>query len=384
MSVDQKELLFETFESSIEDDGVETEREDTDNPEIAKPFNPEKIRVRTVNPVVEQLASRIKHEEIDLSPDFQRMRGIWRLIQKSRLIESLLLKIPIPVFYVAADDCDNWSVVDGVQRISTIYDYMNNDFALEGMEYLSNLEGNKYDLLPRSMCRRIRETQLIVNVIEPGTPIEVMFNIFHRINTGGMRLNGQEIRHALNPGPVRDYLKNLAASEEFRRATADSIKKERMVDRECVLRFLAFHISPWECYGNNKDSNNIDSYLVETMQRLNKMNQEELGKVESVFKKSMKAAAEIFGTNAFRKPTNGSSRNPINKALLEAWSVGLARQSVSELEKLAENREILQQRFLELLGRDHDFDKSISTSTGDPQRVKKRFNSIQHLIETCV
>ena len=383
MSVDQKELLFETFESSIEDDSVETEREDTDNPEIAKPFNPEKIRVRTVNPVVEQLASRIKHEEIDLSPDFQRMRGIWKPIQKSRLIESLLLKIPIPVFYVAADDCDNWSVVDGVQRISTIYDYMNNDFALEGMEYLSNLEGNKYDLLPRSMCRRIRETQLIVNVIEPGTPIEVMFNIFHRINTGGMRLNGQEIRHALNPGPVRDYLKNLAASEEFRRATADSIKKERMVDRECVLRFLAFHISPWECYGN-KDSNNIDSCLIEAMKRLNKMNQEELGKVESIFKKSMKAAAEIFGTNAFRKPTNGASRNPINKALLEAWSVGLARQSVSELEKLAENREILQRRFLELLDQDHDFDKSISTSTGDPQRVKKRFNSIQHLIETCV
>ena len=383
MSVDQKEPLFETSEPSIEDDGVETEREDSDNTEIAKPFNPEKIRVRTVNPVVEQLVSRIKHKEIDLSPDFQRMRRIWKPIQKSRLIESLLLKIPIPVFYVAADNYDNWSVVDGVQRISTIYDYMNNDFALKGMEYLSDLESNKYDQLPRSMCRRIRETQLIVNVIEAGTPTEVMFNIFHRINTGGMELNGQEIRHALNPGPVRDYLKNLADSEEFCRATDHSIKKDRMVDRECVLRFLAFHISPWECYGN-KDSNNIDSYLVEAMKRLNKMNQEELGKVESIFKKSMKAAAEIFGTNAFRKPTNGASRNPINKALLEAWSVGLARQSVSELEKLAENREILQRRFLELLDQDHDFDKSISTSTGDPQRVKKRFNSIQHLIETCV
>src|SRR5277367_4407318 len=91
----------------------------------------------------------------------------------------------------------------------------------------------------------------------PGTPEEVMFNIFRRINTGGLTLNGQEIRHALHKGPVRGFLKTLAASDEFQRATDYSVKTERMADRECVLRFMAFHIDPWEEYA----SNDLDGYL---------------------------------------------------------------------------------------------------------------------------
>ena len=137
-----------------------------------------------------------------LRPDFQRLAGIWDNTRKSRLIESLLLRIPIPVFYVAADENEIWSVVDGVQRISTIYDYVTDKFRLSRLEYLKKLEGALYTGLPRQMQRRINETQFVVNVIEPGTPPEVMFNIFRRINTGGMALNGQEIRHALHAGPV--------------------------------------------------------------------------------------------------------------------------------------------------------------------------------------
>ena len=102
------------------------------------------------------------------------------------------------------------------------------------------------------MLRRIRETQLVVNVIEPGTPEEVMFNIFSRINTGGMTLNGQEIRHALHPGPVRDYLKELAETEEFS-GRYPSLESKRIVwlIGSAVLRFLAFHIDPWEKYSAN-------------------------------------------------------------------------------------------------------------------------------------
>ena len=131
------------------------------------------------------------------------MRGIWDNQRKSRLIESLLLRIPIPVFYVAANEDEKWAVVDGLQRISSIHDYVTGVFPLKRLEYREEFNGQRYDLLPRAMQRRISETQLVVNVIEPGTPPEVMFNIFRRINTGGMTLNGQEIRHALHPGPVR-------------------------------------------------------------------------------------------------------------------------------------------------------------------------------------
>ena len=117
------------------------------------------------------------------------------------------------------------------------------------------------------MQRRISETQLIFNVIEPGTPPEVMFNVFLRINTGGMTLNGQEIRHALNPGPVREYLKVLAQSGEFTEATSNSIKEIRMADRECVLRFLAFHIEPWEEYA----AKGLDGYLGGIMGKINRI-----------------------------------------------------------------------------------------------------------------
>ncbi|MCY4141931.1 MAG: DUF262 domain-containing protein [Rhodobacteraceae bacterium] len=361
--------------------GVEAEPEDPSIIEIERPFNPEKIKVRTVNIVVEQLVSRIRHHEIDLAPEFQRMRGIWSKGRKSRLIESLLLRIPIPVFYVSADNLDNWAVVDGVQRMSTIFDFVTGEFSFAGLEYLDELLGFKYTELPRNMRRRINETQLIVNVIEPGTPGEVMFNIFHRINTGGMTLNGQEIRHALNPGPVRDYLRKLAQGSAFLKATDHSIREERMQDRECVLRFLAFYTNPWEDYAVN----DLDGFLVDAMKSINKMPEDKLHKLERKFRRTMKAAADIFDDDAFRKRTYvRHRRKPVNKALFEAWSVGLARCSVRDLQELVKKRIRLRRKFRKLLREDWEFDMAVSTSTGVPQRVKKRFGEIEALIREVV
>ena len=244
--------------------GVEPERDDPQAGAVERPFDPARIKIHTVPAVVGQLMSRIEYGEIDLAPDFQRLSGIWNAERKSRLIESLLLRIPIPVFYVAADDEENWAVVDGVQRLSTIHDYVTGKFPLTRLEYRGELDGQRYGDLPRAMQRRISETQFVVNVIEPGTPPEVMFNIFRRINTGGMPLNGQEIRHALNPGPVREYLKTLAGSTEFVYATNGSIKPNRMKDRECVLRFLAFHMEPWEQYS----ADSLESHLETAMKAI--------------------------------------------------------------------------------------------------------------------
>ena len=362
-----------------QDSGLEREWEDSN--EIRRPFDPEKIKIRTVNIVVDQIVSRIGYKEIDLAPDFQRMAGIWNDERKSRLIESLLLRIPIPVFYVAADENEKWSVVDGVQRTSTIHAYVTGLFRLTQLEYLMKLNGCDYADLPRPMQRRISETQLVVNIIEPETPEEVMFNIFRRINTGGMALNGQEIRHALHPGPVRDYLKNLAKTEEFLNATDSSIKEDRMADRECVLRFLAFHIDPWEEY----TINDLDGYLGTTMKKINQMSLSERNYFSTNFKKSMRAAAYIFEKDAFRKRYDPNrAQLPINKALFEAWSVGLARRSEDEIAVLVKNREIIINEFSLLLKNDRNFHQAISDTTGSPTRVKKRFRTIEALIERCL
>lgn len=363
-----------------QDIGVERELEDTDG-EIKRPFDPEKIKVRTFPIVVDQLISRIEYDEINLKPDFQRNGGLWIGKNKSRLIESLLLRIPIPLFYVAADEDDKWSVVDGIQRMGAIHAYVKGDFRLTQLEYLIKLNGCRYADLPRSMQRRINETQLIVNVIEPGTPKEVMFNIFRRINTGGKLLNGQEIRHALHPGPVRDYLKDLATTKEFLEATDESINTDRMADRECILRFLAFYINPWEEY----TANDLDGHLVRTMEKINTMGLPERIRVSEDFRKAMKGASGIFGDDAFRKRSSYTdARNPISKALFEAWSVGLARRSGNEVEILVDKRTHVKDRFIWFMSKDQDFHTAISSSTGIPVRVKKRFQVIDALIEECL
>ncbi len=359
--------------------GLEDEREDI--AQIKRPFDPEKIKVRTTPILVDLLISRISHGEIDLAPDFQRLAGIWDNTRKSRLIESLLLRIPIPVFYVAADENDTWSVVDGVQRISTIYDYVTDQFRLSHLEYLQKLEGATYSGLPRQMQRRIDETQFVVNVIEPGTPEEVMFNIFRRINTGGKPLNGQEIRHALHPGPVRAYLKELAETEEFLTATNGAISNKRMGDRECVLRFLAFHIDPWEQYR----ASDLDTHLGNAMKTINSMDADRRAELEKDFRKAMQAAFDVFKDEAFRKLyASGQRKNPVNRALFEAWGVGLARRTPEQLRALVNNRQLVINRFISTMNDDSGFDEAISYATGDPVRVRKRFRTIDELIKGCL
>ena len=360
------------------DSGIELEQEDPQQSATEQPFDSSKIKVRTVNVVVDQVVSRIRYGEIDLQPDFQRVRGIWDVKRKSRLIESLLLRIPIPVFYVAADHDEQWKVVDGVQRISTIYGYIEGEFPLAQMEYRREFDGKRYGELPRPMQRRINETQLVVNVIEPGTPPEVMFNIFRRINTGGMTLNGQEIRHALNPGLVRNYLKTLAKSEAFLDATDRSIRPHRMTDRECVLRFLAFYIEPWERY----TTGSLENHLERAMKTINDMASEQLDAVAGAFEKAMRAATRIFENDAFRKryrPDGG--RHQISLALFEAWGVQLARCSPQEIDRLVAGRAEVRKRFMALLNGDTDFEKAISVSTGTPLRIRKRFTAIRDLVE---
>lgn len=369
------EELFETGERT----GLEAELSSAEYPsDIARPFDPEKIKVLRETKTISLLATRIDHKEIDLAPEFQRLARIWDIGRKSRLIESVLLRIPLPVFYVASDFEDAWSVVDGLQRLTTIHDFMKDKYRLKGLEYLTQFTDLTFSSLPRNMQRRIEETELVVNVIQPGTPEEVMFNIFSRINTGGLTLNGQEIRHALNKGPARRFLKDLAESPAFLRATARSISDKRMAARECALRFLAFWMTPWHDY----ETSDLDGFLNAAMQRLNSLTPIELTGCKESYERAMRAAFEIFGVDSFRKRyTPMAPRNPISKALFETWSVSLARLSVRELNHVISSRDLVKDRFMNLMMTDRDFDVSISYSTGSPSRVHKRFHEIEMLLK---
>lgn len=363
-----------------EEEGLEVEGESEDATEIKRPFDPQKIKVQSGPLLVGQMIARMGHDEIRV-PEFQRKAGIWNVQRKSRLIESLLLRIPIPVFYFAADEGDNWSVVDGLQRTTTIHDFVRGEFALRGLEYLTKYEGKRYHELERPMQRRIEETSLMVNVIQPGTPEEVTFNIFSRINTAGMPLSGQEIRHALHKGAVLGFLKDLAHGNAFIEATGGSVSDERMGARECVLRFLAFHDQKWETYGASDD---LDQWLGSAMNDINRMTDAERGGLRETFERAMRTAHGIFGAHAFRKRygEDDDRRRPINKALFEAWSVGLAQASDSRNELLAKRAQLVAASH-ELM-RQQEFEAAVSAATGTASKVKRRFGAVEELIEECL
>ena len=223
--------------------------------------------------------------------------------------------------------------------------------------------------------RRIKETQLILYKIEEGTPPNVKFNIFKRINTGGLPLSAQEIRHALNQGPAVRFLTELATSQEFKRATDNGINDKRMADQECVLRHVAFALTP---YYRTSD---LDTFLNEAMASLNQMSAEKRTELGMRFRRVMVAARDIFDKEAFRKRYSPSaSRSPINKALFETWSVNLDRLSDADLQRLQLQRAALMEGFIALMNK-QDFSDAVSYATGDPRKVALRFERVRQLIQ---
>lgn len=170
--------------ASIDEAELEKRRDtepDDSNHGIECSLNPAEVRIRTTHITVEEIISQIRHGKIYWDSDIQRSFA-WQPEHQTRLIESLLLRIPIPAFYAATDKRSNWLVLDGVQRLSTIYNYVTSEFPLNRLEYFVRFNGKWYNDLPRPMQRRIEETQMTAHVVEAGTPERVRLNIVGRIN----------------------------------------------------------------------------------------------------------------------------------------------------------------------------------------------------------
>lgn len=349
---------------------------------IVQPFDPEKIRVATQSMTIDLVLQRIKYNELNLSPDFQRKGGIWNARTKSRLIESMLIRIPLPAFYMDATDENKWIVIDGLQRLTALKMFVNDrSLKLCELEFLSQLEGKTFEELPRNLQRRILETQVTVYLIEKGTPSAVKFNIFKRINTGGLPLSLQEIRHALNQGKSTKFLESLANLPSFKKATDGSVNSKRMADREFILRFLAFSIHSYSEY----KATEFDSFLSDVMKEINDMSDQELNVLKEKFERAMTVAYEIFGNDAFRKrDKKESSRNPVNKALFESWSVNLSELNDEQVEVLVNRKNVVKDKFIQLMNdttAEPRFDMAISQGTGDPRKVRRRFSAIDQLIK---
>ena len=368
------EYLREKKIEIINDDSeIEVEDEDSLMPEVT-PFDPSKIDIEMKTMTLSSIINRLEYDEINMNTDFQRKSGLWTEVQKSQLIESLLLRIPIPAFYFDGGVKDNWLIIDGLQRITALKEFVvDKTLKLTGLEFFHDLEGLRFSELPRTFIRRIDETNIVAYIVKGGTPANVKYNIFKRINTGGLELKPQEIRHALYQGKATELCKNFAKFPEFQTATTYSIRDDRMMDREFVLRFVAV------CYyGIDKYEGIPDNYLNGAMEYLNSNACAPETDIEKQFKKVMIAARSIMGKYAFRKLGENGIRRPINKAIYEAWCRSLFLLNDTELSVLKENKCIIYDQFLKLCD-NYGFLQAIKAS--DKKSFCMRFTYVDNLLK---
>lgn len=384
-NLDDRYLEQVTYELSSEGIVIEPfERDEsyTANEEEPEKFIPADVNIGQKPMNVYNLMERLEYDEIDLQPDFQRRGGLWTDEQQSQLIESLMLKIPLPAFYFDASEDNRWVVIDGLQRLTAFKNYLIGEKSngkkekrkLKKLQYLTEFNELTFDELPRQYIRRIKEAPIIAYTVEKGTPDEVVFNIFQRINTGGLQLSDQEIRQALYPGKGTDLIVRLADSKEFLEATQYSVKPDRMLDREYVTRFIAFTELDYKV----EYKGNIDNFLIKGLKRVNNYNDQKIERIEANFKRIMRYVTEIFGKYAFRKYNSDWRRGPINKALFELWAICFYNVQDNDMNRIVERRQEFLTTFQKLL-QDNEFITALKA--GDTYSFERRVGMAQKLIK---
>ncbi|MCI8946524.1 MAG: DUF262 domain-containing protein [Lachnospiraceae bacterium] len=361
------------------EDGFDDADEEERNEDVKyNPYNPKLIRVDTKPFSIKQINEMIEDEDIDLSPDFQR-GFVWNdITRKSRLIESLLLRIPIPVFYFAQDGEGKFQVVDGVQRLTVISSFMKNEFRLKNLEYLVECNGKyfkkenaKSDCLEDMYVRRIEQTQLFINVIDPQTPGKVKYDIFKRINTGGKVLNAQEIRNCLANAQTREFLHELSGSEHFLHATRKSINGARMADDELVLRFIAFYLIDHKVI-TNEYKGGMDDLLDDTVDVLNILEVEKFKEIRQHFFQAMDNAFYLFEDKAFRKA------NYVNKSLFLGISRALCDITPDRIQE--KDKDKIASQVQAAINDNVEFRNALSMATNDARNVKLVYDTVKKII----
>lgn len=353
-------------------------------------FVPASVDIAPLTQNVSNLMERLLNKEIDLNPAFQRRKDIWKNERQSRLIESLMLRIPIPSFYFDMVNEGEWKVIDGLQRLMAFSNYLIGEEKetgdgnkvlekrkFEGLQYLKDFNGKTFDELPRQYIRRIKEAQVTVFGVQKGTPENVVYNIFQRINTGGLALEPQEIRNAMYHGAATELAKELAEGKEFLEATLYAVKSDRMADQEYVIRFMAFTEIDYQ----TEYRDDIDAFLILAMKKVNNYDDVGLKRIKRNFLKAMRYSRAILGKNAFRKIGEGERRGPINKALFELFSVCFSELDEEQLDKIVAKRESFLTGYAKLF-REKEFISALKS--GKRTDCVKRINKGRELIKEFI
>ena len=360
---------------------IDIEPEDNSIEDIHGPFDPNAIDVDISVVNLGSLLEQLEYNEIDLQPEFQRESDVWTQVKKSRLIESVLLGLPLPSFYFSEDpETNKLLVVDGLQRLCAFSDFcITKKLKLKGMQFLTGLEGWTYDKLDRTQIRRIKSLKVTLNTLRKNTPQRVKLVIFQRVNTAGVPLTPQEMRNALYQKKATDLLKRMVKLDSFRKATGGKIPSKRMTDCDFANRFVAFYLYRKEYDGN------LDEFMGDALENINKMLQQEIDSIHDAFDRSMTICYRLLGNTAFKRPDpqKPNSFLKTNKAIFEVLSVSIAQLTESEQEILVQRKEQFKNDIYSLFT-DDTFIKSITSGTAKTPQVEYRHTKVQQLIKQVI
>ncbi|MDD9863132.1 MAG: DUF262 domain-containing protein [Gammaproteobacteria bacterium] len=325
---------------------------------------------------VSEVLKRVKQNRWILDPDFQR-DFVWDKKKQSKLIESCIMRIPLPVFYVAEREEGEIVIVDGLQRITTFLRYVDNEFKIQGTSFKeernkkSLIEGQYFHELSLNLQERILDTQLIMYILDANAPERARLDIFERVNSG-VALSRQQMRNAVYNGPATRWLKEIVESRLFHVATGRALNTKVMRDREAVNRFCAFSVFGVKAYRGD-----MDEFLARTLRYMNDPdNAGSLDNLRKKFERSLQSNKQLFGKHAFRKSLvfdgPGFRRSTFNISLFDVCTVVLAKFTEEIQRESASGREI-RKALIDLIEYDERFKNAITLSTNSTKSVKARF-----------
>ena len=321
------------------------------------------LLIRQETRTVYEVVRRINKDFYVMNPDFQRDL-VWEEARQSKLIESVIMRIPLPVFYLAEDEQGRMVVVDGLQRLSTFRKFLQDELVLR-LSHQRELEGKKFSDLNPKLQNRVEDCNLIFYIIDSKVAESVRLDIFERVNSG-VPLTRQQMRNSLYMGRATRFLRKEAATEIFVNTTGRSLKSKTMRDREFVNRFCAFRL-----LGVDEYRGDMDQYLATCLRRMNEMAHSDLDALATDFRRGLANNRRLFGKHAFRKhaPDRGSRRSVLNASLWDVMSTGLSRYAEVHIRRDSAR---LRDAFYDLLANE-EFNAAITYSTNDQKRVRARF-----------
>ena len=330
---------------------------------------------------LKSLSELIANKQIDLSPRYQR-RDRWKADRQSRLIESFLMNVPVPQVFLNEDDYGKYSVIDGKQRLTAVHQFMRGRMKLTGLKVFKELNGLTIDDLGENL-RNIISTRanLRATIILRQSDKDVKFEVFRRLNTGGVSLNPQEIRNSTWPGPFNELLLDLSEEDQFRQILgiskpASSALYKEMRDVELVLRYFAFR-DDWSTFKGGM-AKRLDEYMSDN-QRPTKT---ELTALRGSFMNALAVSEAAFGPHTFRRylPESSTWRRPILAALYDAHM--FAGMSYAP-EQVRPHRRALSARYRAMFS-DPDFRRSIDAATNTPALFRQRIGLMVEVFANIV